>query len=86
MDQTLKKNEGSITVVATDTDNDFSLCLAFNAYLNGFKDGCRPFVGFDECFIKGKYGGVLLSAMALDGNNGMYPLTIFICDCENKED
>lgn len=27
----------------------------------------------------------MLSAVSLDGNNGMYPLEKFICDCENKE-
>ncbi|XP_026417584.1 uncharacterized protein LOC113313073 [Papaver somniferum] len=27
----------------------------------------------------------MLFAVSLDGNNGMYPLAIFICDCENKE-
>ncbi|XP_026458598.1 uncharacterized protein LOC113359134 [Papaver somniferum] len=86
MDQILKKNAGSITLVTTDTYKDFNYCcLAFYAFLIGFKDGCRPFIGLDGCFLKGKYGGVMLSAVALDGNNGMYPLAIFICDFENKE-
>ncbi|XP_026398843.1 uncharacterized protein LOC113294676 [Papaver somniferum] len=86
MDQIMKKNPRSIGVVSTDTDHDFSYCcLAFDAFLTGFKDGCRPFIGLDGCFLKGKYGGVLLSAVALDGNNGMYPLAKFICDCENKK-
>ncbi|XP_026428409.1 uncharacterized protein LOC113324307 [Papaver somniferum] len=86
MDQILKNNEGSIKIVTTDTDKDFSFCcLAFDAFLTGFKDGCRPFIGLDGCFLKGKYGGVMLSAVELDSNNGMYSLAIFICDCENKE-
>lgn len=84
--QILLKNQGSIASVATDSDGAFSYCcLAFDAYLKGFKEGCRPFVGLDGCHLKGKFGGVLLSAVALDANNGMYPLAIFICDSENKE-
>ncbi|XP_026377934.1 uncharacterized protein LOC113272293 [Papaver somniferum] len=86
LEQIKKKNRGSIGVVATDMDKYFSYCcLSFKAYLEGFKNGCRPFIGLDGCHLNGKYGGVLLSAVALDGNNGMYPLAIFICDCENKE-
>ncbi|XP_026445461.1 uncharacterized protein LOC113346087 [Papaver somniferum] len=86
LEQIKAKNRGSIGVVATDMDKDFSYCcLAFNAYLEGFKNGCRPFIGLDGCHLSGKYGGVMLSAVALDGNNGMYPLEMFFCDCENKK-
>ncbi|XP_026456001.1 uncharacterized protein LOC113356969 [Papaver somniferum] len=86
LEQIKKKNRGSIGVVATDMDKDFSYCcLSFKAYLEGFKNGCMPFIGLDGCHLNGKYGGVLLSTVALGANNGMYPLAIFICDCENKE-
>ncbi|GFS38210.1 hypothetical protein Acr_00g0056250 [Actinidia rufa] len=38
----------------------------------------RPFIGVDGCHLKGPYGGVLLSAVALDGDSGLYPLAFAI--------
>ncbi|KAI3904953.1 hypothetical protein MKW92_043069 [Papaver armeniacum] len=68
----MSKNPNSIGEVTVDADNDFKSCfLAFDSYLKGLKDGCRTFVGFDGCHLRGKCGGVMLSAVALDSNNGM---------------
>ncbi|GAU46358.1 hypothetical protein TSUD_325000 [Trifolium subterraneum] len=38
----------------------FYVCL--DACKRGFNAGCRPFIGLDGCFLKGYYGGQLLSA------------------------
>lgn len=48
----------------------FFLCL--EAMKNGFIQGCRPFIVMDGCHLKGPYGGVMLSAISLDGNNGYF--------------
>ena len=37
----------------------------------GFKKGCRPFIGLDGCFLKGPFPGQLLCAVGIDANNGM---------------
>ncbi|KAF8378920.1 hypothetical protein HHK36_030269 [Tetracentron sinense] len=50
-----------------------------------FLEGCRPFIGLDGCHLKGPYGGVLLAAIALDGNNGLFPVTFAIVEGETKE-
>ncbi|KAK9208792.1 hypothetical protein WN944_001152 [Citrus x changshan-huyou] len=34
---------------------------------------------------KGKYGGVLLAAIAVDANKGIVPLALFVCEIENTE-
>ena len=39
-----------------------------------FVYNCRHIVGLDGCHLKGPYGGQLLSAVGVDGNDGMYPL------------
>lgn len=39
------------------------LCISFKASLDGWSRGCRPIVGFDGCFLKGKYRGVCLVAI-----------------------
>jgi len=49
----------------------------------GFKNGCRPFIGMDGCHPKGPYGGVLLFAMSLDGNNGLFPVVFALVEVEN---
>mgnify|MGYP001045679845 CR=1 FL=1 len=59
--------------------------ISFGAMITGFKRGCRPFIGVDGCFLKGPYKGVLLTAMALDANNGYFPLAYGIVEVENRD-
>ncbi|KAK1387996.1 MULE domain-containing protein [Heracleum sosnowskyi] len=53
--------------------------------MRAFINGCRNVVGLDGCHLKGKYGGCLLSATALDGQNGLVPLGIMVCKNECVE-
>ncbi|TXG50735.1 hypothetical protein EZV62_023259 [Acer yangbiense] len=59
--------------------------LSFQAQKEGFMFGCRPFIGVDGCHLKGKFPGVLLSAIAIDANNGVFPVAICICEGESKD-
>ncbi|XP_042515321.1 uncharacterized protein LOC122089686 [Macadamia integrifolia] len=61
------------------------LFVCLQACKNWFLDRCRPFIGLDECHLKGRYGGVLLSAISVDGNNGIYPVAFGIVEVENKD-
>ncbi|KAH7836526.1 hypothetical protein Vadar_002444 [Vaccinium darrowii] len=61
------------------------LFVCFEAMKAGFLNGCRPFLGIDGCHLKGPYGGVLISAVALDGNNGLFPIAIGVVEVECKE-
>ncbi|KAF6154276.1 hypothetical protein GIB67_026732 [Kingdonia uniflora] len=58
---------------------------AWRASLNGFVKGCRPILGLDGYFLKGKYGGVCLSVLSLDANNGLFPIGVYMCRTECKE-
>ena len=80
-------NPGSLVKwgACPDTHKFQYLCVSFKASLEGWKRGCRPIVGLDGCFLKGKYSGVLLAAISMDANNGMFPLAIFICKKEDGE-
>ena len=51
----------------------------------GFKAGCRPFIGLDGCFLKGYFGGQLLSAIAQDANNHFYVIAYVVIDSETKD-
>jgi len=59
------------------------ICL--DACKNGFKAGCRPFIGLDGCFLNGYYGEQLLSAMGQDANNQIFVIAYAIVDVENKD-
>jgi len=44
----------------------------FYACFKACKDSfmlCRPIIGLDGCFLKGKYGGELLTIVGRDGND-----------------
>ena len=51
----------------------------------GFLNGCSPFLFFDGCHLRGRYGGVLLSAVTTDANCGLFPVAWAIVESECKE-
>ncbi|XP_016200088.1 uncharacterized protein LOC107641096 [Arachis ipaensis] len=57
---------------------DFSSCV------EAFKH-CKPFVSVDDTHLYGKYGGVLLIAVAEDGNNNILPIAFAIVESESTE-
>ncbi|KAH7865138.1 hypothetical protein Vadar_002763 [Vaccinium darrowii] len=59
--------------------------ISFEALGTGFMTGCRPFIGIDGCHLKGPYGGVLLAATALDGNNGLFPIAVGVVESEGRD-
>ncbi|XP_074293637.1 uncharacterized protein LOC141620742 [Silene latifolia] len=62
-----------------------SLFLSFSAQANGLLAGCRSLIGVDGTHLKGNHGGVLLSAVALDGNNELFPIAVGVVESENKD-
>ncbi|CAK9154858.1 unnamed protein product [Ilex paraguariensis] len=58
---------------------------AFHALTIGFIHGCRPFIGLDGCHLKGLYGGVLLVDVALNGNNGLFPVAYGVAKNERTD-
>ncbi|KAF6139498.1 hypothetical protein GIB67_005135 [Kingdonia uniflora] len=52
-----KSNPGSIATCSREDGNlKFTdMCINFKAALDGFTKGCRPILGLDGCFLKGKY-------------------------------
>ena len=59
--------------------------VCFEAMRKGFVEGCRPFIGLYGCHLKGNFGGVLLAAVSLDGNNGLFPVAYGVVECECKD-
>jgi len=59
------------------------MCL--NAQIQGFLNGCRPFVDVDGCFVTVSNGAQVLAATARDGNNNCVPVAFGIVGEEDKE-
>ncbi|XP_059652874.1 uncharacterized protein LOC132299969 [Cornus florida] len=86
-----KTNPGSLAKIKRFRANLFvnpvfsRIFICFEALATGLKKGCRPFIGLDGCHLKGPYGGVLLAATALDGNNGLFPVAYGVVESEGRE-
>ncbi|XP_059639497.1 uncharacterized protein LOC132281851 [Cornus florida] len=87
----LETNPGSFTKVDAFSKPDGKstrferLFFSLNTMWRGFKEGCRPFIGLDGCFLKTHYNQHLLSAIGRDGDNSFYPIAIGIVEAETKE-
>ncbi|KAK4261870.1 hypothetical protein QN277_004808 [Acacia crassicarpa] len=52
--------------------------LCFNAAKTGWKVGCRPIIGADGTFLKANARAIMLTAIGLDANNGLYLIAVGI--------
>lgn len=59
--------------------------ICYHALKLGWKEGCRPILGLDGCFLKTVTGGQLLSAVGRDGNNAMFPVAYAVVESENTD-
>ncbi|XP_057418034.1 uncharacterized protein LOC130712214 [Lotus japonicus] len=59
--------------------------IFFEATKTAFAKHCRPLIGLDGCFLKGLYGGQLLSAVGKDGNNQMFPIAFAVVEAETRD-
>ncbi|XP_057734883.1 uncharacterized protein LOC130950414 [Arachis stenosperma] len=56
----------------------------YDGHLMAFKH-CKPFVSVDGTHLYGKYSGVLLIAVAQDGNNNILPIAFAIVESKSTE-
>nr|XP_027083681.1 uncharacterized protein LOC113705983 [Coffea arabica] len=61
------------------------LYMCFAGVKQGFLAACRHVFGLDGTFLKGLAGGVLLTAVGVDANNGMYPIAYAATEGETKD-
>nr|XP_025692818.1 uncharacterized protein LOC112795074 [Arachis hypogaea] len=90
LNQILLSNPGS-TVHLDTTPMPDSLPLfkrvyiSFEACKKGFVLGCRPFIGLDGTFLKGFYGGQLLTAIGQYANNQIFSIAYAVVDLETRD-
>ena len=86
----LRTNVGSVVVIdvkpVIDRPPQFQrMFCGLEGIKRGFLNGCQPFLFFDGCYLRGRFGGHLLSAIATYADCGIYPVAWAIVDSENKE-
>ncbi|CAN1794656.1 hypothetical protein LINPERHAP1_LOCUS20376 [Linum perenne] len=81
-----RSNIGSTIFAETNEDGVFRrMYCCLGACKEGFLAGCRKVIGIDGCFLKTVYRGQLLSAVALDANNGIFPIAYAVVRVENED-
>ena len=58
--------------------------FAMKPCIDGFLNGCRPYLAIDSTFLTGKFRGQLACAIAVDGHNWMYPVAVGVIDSETN--
>ncbi|GAA0164028.1 hypothetical protein LIER_19757 [Lithospermum erythrorhizon] len=92
VDELKRTHQGSTVFVEYDeSEEDGTLGVFKRIYvclkplIDGFKAGCRKLIGLDGCHTKGVHKQQILTAIALDPNNGWWPLCWAVVEKENKD-
>jgi len=68
---------GSIVELDTEKDENGDLCfsrffVALKPCIDGFLQGCRPYIAMDATHLTGKSRGQLAATVAVNGHNGLW--------------
>jgi hypothetical protein len=55
---------------------------ALGSCIQGFQEGCCPYLSVDSIRLNGKWCGQLATAYRVDGHNWMYPIAFSFIDSE----
>ncbi|WVZ85053.1 LOW QUALITY PROTEIN: hypothetical protein U9M48_032015, partial [Paspalum notatum var. saurae] len=83
------RSPGSVVEIDTVTVNGkqhFSrFFCSFKACIEGFLNGCRPYLSIDSTALNGLWNGHMPAAVAIDGHNWLFPVAFGFFDLETKE-
>ncbi|KAM0835604.1 hypothetical protein ACQ4PT_062835 [Festuca glaucescens] len=79
-----RSNPRSSFFLSLDENSRFQRCYMFlDASKRGFLQGCRPMIFVDDCFIKTRYRGQLLTAVGMDPNDCIFPIAVAAVEVED---
>jgi len=58
---------------------------AFKGSIDGFLEGCRPYISIDSTALNGQWNGYMPIANAIDRHNWIFPIAVGFFDFETKE-
>ncbi|KAH6566526.1 hypothetical protein BASA60_009460 [Batrachochytrium salamandrivorans] len=77
-------NQESHCILEKNSNDTFERAfLSLRALQLAFRN-CRPMIILDACHLRSKYGGVVMSAVAHDGEGSIAPLAVAIASIKNK--
>ena len=84
------RSPGSVVEIDTFTDEDGNVRFsrffcAFKGCIEGFLEGCGPYISIDSTSLNGLWNGHMPTTLALDGHNWMFPLAFGLFESETKE-
>ena len=83
-------NKGSRVILHTEMEDENAqprfkrMYIRYNAQKVGFLGGCRPIIGLDGCHLKGRFGGQILSVIARDANDNIFPVAFVLLSKRTK--
>nr|XP_015638159.1 uncharacterized protein LOC107280873 [Oryza sativa Japonica Group] len=88
-EEVLKRSPGSIVEIdIKEVDGRpyfHRFFCALSPCIEGFVDGCRPYLSIDSTALNGKWNGHLASATSINGHNWMYPVAFGFIDSESED-
>ncbi|KAL2533256.1 MuDR family transposase [Abeliophyllum distichum] len=82
-EKVLRTNPSSSVIIGVHDQIFHGIYIYFAACKEGFMRGCRKLIGLDGCHLRSKYGGQLLTAVAIDVNDCIYPVAFAVVEKEN---
>ncbi|CAI9111673.1 OLC1v1011957C1 [Oldenlandia corymbosa var. corymbosa] len=85
-EKVMETNPGSFAKLITKDDKRFQcLFVSFHGLIHGFLNGCRPICFLGSTLLRSKYQEILLTATAIDADDGFFPVAFAIVDVENND-
>ncbi|KAH6568466.1 hypothetical protein BASA62_005454 [Batrachochytrium salamandrivorans] len=78
-------NPESHCILEKNSDDTFARAFLSPRALQLAFRNCRPMIILDACHLRSKYGGVVMSAVAHDGEGSIVSLAVAIASIENKD-
>lgn len=72
-------------IITTQGDRFEAFFWTYGITVRAYRNTLRPIIMVDGTFLKGRYPGVVLTAITIEGNNHVYPIAFAVVMKENND-